>query len=239
MVHNLDPQGILSLTGCASFPTKSSRRTKSAYWNISLWKFRDGLQRECREATTLHIRNAARLAKTENIAEQRRQKQPLDVALLLTIKTTLKDHTRAQHNSEGKPYFYVVQRRTTIIRKSDGQPYLYTAERVKRTKKLTSSKTNSHRRSFNSLLRMVVFKNTSYKERAKAPRVILLAAKTIQSTPLPLERIHNIHSRHSLPPGMLSISHSVTNDILQEDLENTTSFLIDQPADSLHTSPPG
>jgi hypothetical protein len=62
----------------------------------SLWKFRYGLQCECREATILHVRNAARLAKPENKGEQRRQKQPLDMALLLTIKTMLKN-TQERH----------------------------------------------------------------------------------------------------------------------------------------------
>jgi hypothetical protein len=100
-------------------------------------------------------------------------------------------------------------------------------------------KKHSRKRSFNSLKDGGVQEHHLKRKDQSSSRYALLATKTIQSTPLPLERIHNIHSCHSLPPGMLSISHGITNDILQEDLEDTTSFLIDQPTDSLHTSPPG
>jgi hypothetical protein len=63
-------------------------------------------------------------------------------------------------------------------------------------------------------------------------------AKTIQRASLPLESIHNIHSRHSLAPSMLSVSDRITDDILQEDLENATSLLVNQATDPLYTSPP-
>ncbi len=60
-------------------------------------------------------------------------------------------YTRAPHNSEGKLYFYMVERRATIVSKNDGQPYLYTIEKSQRKKLLKFEYKHSHRRSFNSL----------------------------------------------------------------------------------------
>ncbi|MFS7905925.1 hypothetical protein Hanom_Chr01g00053431 [Helianthus anomalus] len=63
-----------------------------------------------------------------------------------------------------------------------------------------------------------------------------LTTKTIQSTTLSFQSIYNIHRRNSLPASMLSVSHSISNNILKKNLENSTSFFIDQPANTLHTS---
>jgi hypothetical protein len=62
--------------------------------------------------------------------------------------------------------------------------------------------------------------------------------EAVKSAPLPLESIHHIHSRHSFTPGVLGVCHGITDHILQENLEHTASFFIDQTTDSLHTSPP-
>eukprot|EP00268_Persea_americana_P027708 TRINITY_DN2701_c0_g1_i1.p2 TRINITY_DN2701_c0_g1~~TRINITY_DN2701_c0_g1_i1.p2 ORF type:complete len:116 (-),score=21.75 TRINITY_DN2701_c0_g1_i1:107-454(-) len=58
--------------------------------------------------------------------------------------------------------------------------------------------------------------------------------KAIESPPLPLESIDNIHSSHSLPPGMLCVGHSISDDIFQKDLQDPASLLIDEAADALH-----
>lgn len=63
-----------------------------------------------------------------------------------------------------------------------------------------------------------------------------LTTKTIQGPSLPFKRINHIHGGHRLPPGMLSVSHSITNHILKEDLQNTSGFFINQSTDTLHTS---
>jgi hypothetical protein len=65
-----------------------------------------------------------------------------------------------------------------------------------------------------------------------------LASKTVKSSSLSLKSIHNIHGRHSLTPGMLSVRNGITDHILQKDLQHTASFFIDQPADTLHTASP-
>ncbi|KAK9059784.1 hypothetical protein SSX86_020488 [Deinandra increscens subsp. villosa] len=66
----------------------------------------------------------------------------------------------------------------------------------------------------------------------------LLTSKSIQSSSLPLQSINNIHGRHRLPPSVLSVGHSVTNNILQKDLQDATCLFIDQPADPLHSASP-
>lgn len=51
-----------------------------------------------------------------------------------------------------------------------------------------------------------------------------------------LEGIDNIHGGDSLPLGMLSVGDSITDDVLKEDLEDTSGLLIDQARDTLDTT---
>merc|ERR1719289_645042 len=64
-----------------------------------------------------------------------------------------------------------------------------------------------------------------------------LSSKAIQGPALPLQGIHHVHGSHSLPLGMFSVGHGVTDDILQENLENTPGLLVDEATDSLDTTP--
>lgn len=63
-------------------------------------------------------------------------------------------------------------------------------------------------------------------------------AESVKGPSLPLESIHNIHRRDGLPPGVLSIGDGITNDILEEDLENATSLFINEAADPLNSASP-
>ena len=47
----------------------------------------------------------------------------------------------------------------------------------------------------------------------------MLAAEAVQSPALPLESIYDVHGSDSLPLGMLGVGHSVTDDVLQEYLQ--------------------
>jgi hypothetical protein len=53
---------------------------------------------------------------------------------------------------------------------------------------------------------------------------------------LPLEGIDDIHSGDSLPLGVFSVGDGITDDVLKEDLKDTTGLLIDQARDTLDTS---
>merc|ERR1719234_785397 len=67
---------------------------------------------------------------------------------------------------------------------------------------------------------------------------VKLSSKAVQGPALPLQGINDIHGSDCLPLGMLGVGDSITDDILQENLENTPGFLIDKATDPLHTTPP-
>jgi hypothetical protein len=54
-----------------------------------------------------------------------------------------------------------------------------------------------------------------------------LTTETIQSAALSLEGVDNVEGSDSLALGVLSVGDSVTNDTLQEGLQNTTGLLVD------------
>ncbi|VUZ38933.1 unnamed protein product [Hymenolepis diminuta] len=51
-----------------------------------------------------------------------------------------------------------------------------------------------------------------------------------------LQGIDDIHSSDSLSLGVLSISGDVTNKILEENLQNTMGFFVDETGDTLYTT---
>ena len=53
---------------------------------------------------------------------------------------------------------------------------------------------------------------------------------------MPLQSIDDIHSGDSLPLGVLSVGDSITDDVLKENLEDTSSLLIDETRDTLDTT---
>ena len=63
-----------------------------------------------------------------------------------------------------------------------------------------------------------------------------LTAEAVQSTSLTLESIDDVHGRHRLALGVFSVSHSVTDHVLQEHFEDATSLFVDQTRDTLHTT---
>ena len=68
---------------------------------------------------------------------------------------------------------------------------------------------------------------------------ISLTAKSVQSTALTLQGIDHIHGGDCLPLGMLGVGDSITDDVLQEDLQHTTGLLVDESRDTLDSSPTG
>ena len=53
---------------------------------------------------------------------------------------------------------------------------------------------------------------------------------------MPLQSIDDIHGGDSLPLGVLSVGDSVTDDVLKENLEDTSGLLIDEARDTLDTT---
>ena len=63
-----------------------------------------------------------------------------------------------------------------------------------------------------------------------------LTAESVQSAALSFQSVHHIHGCHSLCLGVLGVCHSITDHVLKEHFENTTSLLVDQARDSLDTA---
>ncbi|XDV19218.1 hypothetical protein PO909_024733 [Leuciscus waleckii] len=63
--------------------------------------------------------------------------------------------------------------------------------------------------------------------------VDLLTPEPVQSASLSLQRVHNIHGGDGLSLGVFSVSHSITNDVLQKHLQHTASLFIDQARNTL------
>ena len=63
-----------------------------------------------------------------------------------------------------------------------------------------------------------------------------LTTESVQGTSLSFESIDYIHGGDSLPLGMLGICDGITDNVLQENLEDTTSLLVDESRDTLHTT---
>ena len=80
--------------------------------------------------------------------------------------------------------------------------------------------------------------NASVKHTRTQTTTMYLAAEAVEGPALPLERVHDVHGRDGLPPGVLSVGHRVADDVLEEHLEDTAGLLVDGAGDALHTAPP-
>ena len=63
-----------------------------------------------------------------------------------------------------------------------------------------------------------------------------LAAETVQGAALALERVDDIHGGDGLSASVLGVGDRITDDVLQEHLQDSTSFFVDQSRDTLDTT---
>ena len=63
-----------------------------------------------------------------------------------------------------------------------------------------------------------------------------LTSESVEGTSLPLESIDHIHSGDGLPFGVLGVGDGIPDDVLKEDLEDTTGLLVDESRDTLDSS---
>merc|ERR1712121_4760 len=63
-----------------------------------------------------------------------------------------------------------------------------------------------------------------------------LASEAVEGTSLTFQGIDDVHGSDSLPLGMLSVGDGITDDVLKEDLQNTTGLFIDETRDALDTT---
>ena len=87
---------------------------------------------------------------------------------------------------------------------------------------------------------MVVLKNTGFWSMDGVTKLAwspaCLTAEAVQGPPLALERVDNVEGSDGLAASVLSVGDSVTDHILEEDLEDSTGLLIDEAADALDAS---
>ncbi len=58
----------------------------------------------------------------------------------------------------------------------------------------------------------------------------------IEGAAITLQRIDDVHDSDGLAAGVLSVSHCILDDILEEQLEGHTGLLVDETRDALHTT---
>ena len=63
-----------------------------------------------------------------------------------------------------------------------------------------------------------------------------LTTESVEGSALPLQSIDDIHGGDSLPLGVLGVGDSVTDDVLKENLEDTSGLLVDEARDTLDTT---
>ena len=54
-----------------------------------------------------------------------------------------------------------------------------------------------------------------------------LTSETVQGLSLTLEGVDNVHSGDGLAAGVFGVGDGITDDVLQEHLQDTTSFFVD------------
>ena len=63
-----------------------------------------------------------------------------------------------------------------------------------------------------------------------------LSTETVEGAALALESVDNIHGGDSLAASVLGVGHGVTDDVLEEDLEDGAGLLVDEARDALDTT---
>ena len=60
-----------------------------------------------------------------------------------------------------------------------------------------------------------------------------LSTEAVQGASLALQGVDNIEGGHGLAAGVLGVGDGITDDVLEEHLENTAGLLVDEATDTL------
>lgn len=63
-----------------------------------------------------------------------------------------------------------------------------------------------------------------------------LTSETVEGLALSLESVDNIHGDNGLPLGVLSVGDCITDNVLEEILQNTSGLFVDESRDTLDTT---
>ena len=66
-----------------------------------------------------------------------------------------------------------------------------------------------------------------------------LTTKSVQGTALAFQGIDDVHSSNGLPLGVFGVGDGISDDVLEEYLQHTTSFFINETGDTLDTTSSG
>ncbi len=67
----------------------------------------------------------------------------------------------------------------------------------------------------------------------------LLTPEAVEGTTLALQGVDDVHGGDGLPLGVLGVGDGVTDDVLQEDLEDAAGLLVDEAGDTLDPTATG
>ena len=74
------------------------------------------------------------------------------------------------------------------------------------------------------------------KKKATKPTTKRLSTETVEGSALTLEGVDDVEGGDGLSLGVLGVGDGVTDDVLEEDLEDTSGLFVDQTGDSLDTT---
>jgi hypothetical protein len=66
--------------------------------------------------------------------------------------------------------------------------------------------------------------------------IVCLTTESVEGLSLSLEGVDDVHGRDGLTAGVLGVGDGVADDVLEEDLEDTTGLFVDQSGDTLDTT---
>ena len=65
---------------------------------------------------------------------------------------------------------------------------------------------------------------------------ISLSTESVECASLTFEGIDNVHCGDGLPLGVLAVGYGITDDVLEEHLQDSTGLFIDQTTDTFYTT---
>ena len=75
-----------------------------------------------------------------------------------------------------------------------------------------------------------------FKKSRLMEKQICLTSESVQGTSLSLQSVDDVHGSDGLSLGVLGVGHSISDHVLQEDLEDSSGLFVDETADTFHTT---
>ena len=63
-----------------------------------------------------------------------------------------------------------------------------------------------------------------------------LTSESVEGSALSLQSVDDVHGCDGLPLGVLGVGDGISDNVLQENLQDTSGFLVDETRNSLHTT---